>query len=232
MVKYLILDMGKVLVEPASGSWFVTNEFIKNVNMNLIDSNKLKESIKKCSYLLNDKAKNLDEEYQIMMIFYKTLFEVIHYNIEKENLEKIVNNFVYDKDDSKYKLYKNVKEDLEILSQKYTLLMLSDNWPCAIEYLNKHDIYKYFKKIYISSKYGKRKQDKVLFDYPIQDFNIKENEAIFIDDNEELLDIAREKGLIVLHMDRDMALKTSKYKIIHDFSCLIQDCKGVINNEL
>ena len=101
--------------------------------------------------------------------------------------------------------------------------MLSDNWPCAFNYLKKHSIDQYFTKIYISSVYGKRKQDKVLFDYPINEFNIKENEALFIDDNEELLDIATEKGFEVLHMDRNKTIKTSKYQIIHDFSNLTKD---------
>lgn len=221
MIKYLILDMGKVLVEPASGNWLITNEFLKNVDIKVIDINKLKEAIKSSRYLLDEKAENLEEEYKIIYQFYKTIFEKINYNISKENLENIVNNFVYDKEDSKYLLYDNVKEDLEKLSQKYTILMLSDNWPCAINYLKKHNIEQYFTKIYISSVYGKRKQDKMLFDYPIREFDIKENEAIFIDDNEELLDIAVEKGLLVLHMDRDRKLKTSKYKIIHDFFELI-----------
>ncbi len=228
MIKYLILDMGKVLVEPASGDWLVTNEFLKNVDINKIDKNTLKEAINNSRHLLNGKAKNLEEEYKIIMNFYKTVFQKINYNIAKEKLENIVNNFVYDEDDSKYILYKNVKEDLEILSKKYTMLMLSDNWPCAFNYLRKHNIDQYFTKIYISSLYGKRKQDKILFDYPITDFEIKENEALFIDDNEELLDIAIEKGLLVLHMDRNKMIKTSKYKIIHDFSDLT---KNFFNND-
>lgn len=223
MIKYLILDMGRVLVEPASGDWLVTNEFLKNVDIKMINKEKLKETIKNSRYLLDEKAENLQEEYKIIMNFYKTVFQNIDYNITDEKLKNIVNNFVYDENNSKYILYKNVKEDLEKLSKKYTILMLSDNWPCAFEYLKKHDIDQYFTKIYISSVYGKRKKDKLLFDYPINEFNIKEKEALFIDDNEELLDIAVEKGMQVLHMDRNKTLTTSKYEIIHDFTKLI-DC--------
>ena len=223
MIKYLILDMGRVLVEPASGDWLVTNEFLKNVDIKMINKEKLKETIKNSRYLLDEKAENLQEEYKIIMNFYKTVFQNIDYNITDEKLKNIVNNFVYDENNSKYILYKNVKEDLEKLSKKYTILMLSDNWPCAFEYLKKHDIDQYFTKIYISSIYGKRKKDKLLFDYPINEFNIKEKEALFIDDNEELLDIAVEKGMQVLHMDRNKTLTTSKYEIIHDFKKLI-DC--------
>lgn len=220
-IKYLILDMGRVLVEPTSGDWLITNSFLENTDMSKIDKNALKKAIKESSYLLDSKATKLDEEYIMIHRFYNTIFQKLDYNIQKENLENIVNNFVYYEGDSKYILYKNVKEDLEKLSKKYTLLMLSDNWPCAFTYLEKNDLNKYFKKIYISSVYGQRKQDKVLFDYPINDFGIKENEALFIDDNENLLDIAVEKGLNVLHMDRNNVLESSKYEIIHDFSKLI-----------
>jgi len=220
MVKYLILDMGRVLVEPASGNWLITNEFLKNVDIEKINKEQLKEAIQSSRFLLDGKAENLEEEYKMIMEFYKTVFKKIDYDITEKKLERIVNNFVYDEEDSKYLLYKNVKEDLEKLSKKYTILMLSDNWPCAFNYLKKHNLEQYFTKIYISSVYGKRKQDKVLFDYPIKEFDIKKNEAIFIDDNEELLDIAVEKGLLVLHMDRNNVLKTSKYQIIQDFSNL------------
>lgn len=219
--KYLILDMGRVLVEPASGNWLVTNEFLKNVDIKRINKDKLKESIKNSRYLLDGKVETLQEEYKIIMKFYETVFQKINYNIEEEKLKNIVDNFVYDKEDSKYILYDNVKEDLENLSKKYTILMLSDNWPCAFNYLKKHDIEKYFTKIYISSIYGEQKRDKVFFDYPIKEFNIKKDEALFIDDNEELLDIAVEKGLNVLHMDRNRVLESSKYEIIHDFSILL-----------
>ena len=57
-----------------------------------------------------------------------------------------------------------------------------------------------------------------MFDYPINEFNIKKGEAIFVDDNEKLLDIAVEKGLSVLLMDRAEEVKISKYKIIHNLS--------------
>lgn len=221
MLKYLILDMGKVLVGPVTGNWLITNEFLKNVDINKIDKNDLEKAVEESRYILDGQAKNLDEEYEIFDKFYRSVFEKINYDIPKENFQNIVNNFVYDKEDTKYILYKNVKEDLEKLSKKYTILMLSDNWPCAFNYLKKYDIYKYFTKIYISSVYGERKQDKVFFDYPINDFNIKEGEALFIDDNEDLLDIAVEKGLQVLHMDRNRTLTKSKYKIIYDFGELL-----------
>ena len=48
------------------------------------------------------------------------------------------------------------------------------------------------------------------------EFNIKEGEALFIDDNELNLDIAKEKGLDVMLMDRENEIKKSKYQIINN----------------
>ena len=74
------------------------------------------------------------------------------------------------------------------------------------------DLTKYFKKIYVSSIYGYDKKDKVLFDYPIKDFKIKK--ALFVDDNLSLLDIAKDKGLEVILMNRENKHIDTKYPII------------------
>ena len=104
------------------------------------------------------------------------------------------------------------------LKKKYVLILLSDNWPCVIPYMKHYGIYDLFDKIYVSSIYGVEKKDKVFFDYPMQDFNIKNKEAIFVDDNESLLDIAKEKGLIVKLMDRENKVLNSKHKIINNLT--------------
>lgn len=216
--KYLILDMGKVLVEPTTGNWFITPVFIKNVEMEKINIEQLKIAIKKFENILDEKAETLEEEYSIIYRFYKSIFEELNYNILEEKLVNIVKDFVYNETDSKYYLYDDVKMQLELLSKRYTLILLSDNWPCAVNYLKKHDIYKYFEKVYISSVYETKKIEKKFFDFPIKEFDIKEGEAIFIDDNESLLDVAAQKKLEVMLMDRAKEVKQSKYKIINNLS--------------
>ena len=59
------------------------------------------------------------------------------------------------------------------------------------------------------------------FDNPIRDFNIKKNEAIFIDDNETLLEVASSKGFEVRLMDREGRLKNSKFKIINNLRSIL-----------
>lgn len=218
MIKYLILDFGKVLAEPTSKiHWFITPEFLRNVDIEKVDIDRLKDSIK--SDILDRKMMTLEEEYSSFYEYYKELFEKIDYKIEEEKVIKIVKDFVYN--DEKYTIYDNVKEDLEKLSSKYTLLLLSDNWPCVYHFLDKENISQYFTKLYISSEYGTKKEEGIFFDYPIKDFNISAGEALFIDDNDILLDIAEKKGLEVMLMDREEKVKSSKHRIINDFSKLI-----------
>ena len=214
-IKYVILDMGKVLVEPTTGSWYITPVFLENVDIKKIDIEALVAAMNQFGPLLDSKMETLDEEYNMLYEFYKKALSMVGYEIPEQNLKNIVEDFVYNVTDSKYYMYDDVESQLEILSKKYKVFLLSDNWPCSIEYLKKHDIYKYFTKVYISSIYAERKQDGVFFDRPINDFNIKSGEALFVDDNVKLLDIAVEKNLNVVLMDRSGQQKESKYRTIN-----------------
>ena len=213
--KYLILDMGYVLVKPTAGDWLVTPVLLKNVDISKINVNKASKVMSELGHMLDGKVETLDKEKEMMMKFYTEVFKELEYDISEEKIIEIVDDFVYNITDTKYTMYDDVKQELERLSKKYTILMLSDNWPDAFGYLEKHDIEKYFDKIYISSVYGELKSDKVLFDHPINDYNIKPEEAVFVDDKEPLLDIAVEKGLDVMLMDRGHKVHNLKHKTIH-----------------
>lgn len=214
MKKYIILDFGKVLAYPTTGDWFITPLFLKLVDMTQIDREQILKVMNNYNYIISRSASTLEEEYNIFYDFYKNVLNDIKYPV----IGDIIHNLAYDitYNDNKYGFYDNIDEELEQLSKKYTLLLLSDNWPCAFHIMKNRGIDKYFKKIYISSVYGVQKKEGVFFDYPINDFNIKEGEAIFIDDNEELLDIAVTKGLEVRLMDRSEENKKSKYIIINN----------------
>ena len=77
---------------------------------------------------------------------------------------------------------------------------------------------KYFDKLYISSVYQEMKKDGIFFDRVINDYSIKKGEAIFIDDNESLLDVAVTRDLEVRLMNREKDINNSKYKIINNLN--------------
>lgn len=211
--KYLILDFGKVLAGPTTGNWFITPKFLELIDMNQIDIDKINIAFSKYNYIISRKAETEQEEYKIFYEFYSEVLKEINYlKYDKKIIEELAYNFAYE--DDKYKFYEGIVEELEVLSKEYKLILLSDNWPSVIRIMKNANIYDYFEKLYISSVYEEVKKDKVLFDYPIKEFSIKQNEAIFVDDNEQLLDIACEKGLDVRLMNREKDITKSKYKVI------------------
>lgn len=211
MIKYLILDFGKVLAFPSTGEWFITPCFKKLIDMDKINIHEVLNSISNHNDIISRKAITLDEEYQMFVELYQNIFNDINYEVSDDIIKSIAYNFTYE--DDKYGFYDNVEEELSYLSKKYKLILLSDNWPCAFPIMEKRGLDKYFEKMYISSVYGTKKEYGDFFDYPLTDFNINPSEAIFIDDNEKLLDVAVTKGLNVRLMDRENKEQSKYIKI-------------------
>lgn len=210
-LKYIIFDFGKVLGYPISGKWFLTQKFmsfLSNLNM---DMNKVKDVISENKYLVKDDLpiKTLEEEYNMFISFYSNILDGLGLN--KDMAKEIAFDKVYN--NSEYLLYDDVKDVLNVLNKKYKLIMLTNNFPSIIDYLKNEDIYDLFDKVYVSSICETSKNEEKFFDMVINDYNIKESEALFIDDFEDNLDIGIRKKLNVVMLDRENK-KDSKYKKI------------------
>lgn len=215
--KYLILDFGNVIAYPETGKWDITKKFTELIDMNLFDYDKFKEVRKKYQNILSEKITELEEEYNMFLRFYDSILSEMNIsNYDKKISEEIAYDRTYN--NNKYILFDNVINELKELKNKYKLILLTDNWPCTFPYLNTHKIYDYFDKVYVSSFYGVEKKDGKFFEYPIKDFNIKNGEALFIDDKEDNLDIAKSYGMDVMLMDRNGKVSESKYKIINNLN--------------
>lgn len=213
--KYIILDFGKVIAGPFYNEWDFTPTFLKYVDISKLDMNKYKSVRDKYIHILYEKIINLDEEYDMFIRFFTLLFNDLNLpNINEEKIKEIAFDRTYKND--KYTLYSFIYEELDYLKEKATLIMLTDNWPCVINYLKENKLYDYFDKIYVSSIYGKSKREDNLYDDLINDYNIKEKEALFIDDVESNLDKGKKRGFDCILMDRYNKVTESKYKIVHD----------------
>ena len=213
MIKYVIFDYGKVLGYPKSGKWFITPKFLALINNINID--KVKEAVAINKYLVRDDLpiKTLEQEYDMFSKFYSNILDEI--GLDKELAKDIAYDKVYN--NSEYALYNDVKDSLKKLKQKYTLIMLTNNFPSIINYLKYEEIYELFDKVYISSICETSKNEGKFFDMVINDYDIKENEAIFIDDFEDNLDLGYKKHLNVIMLDRENK-KESKYKKISNLA--------------
>lgn len=200
MKKYLILDFGKVLAYPVSGEWFVTAKFYDYLDKDRFNLEKYLEKME--SFFWDYKLQDEKEELKMFIPYIKEALIYSGYECDDLDLlsKNLAEDFVYNND--KYLLYDDTIEMLNKLKDEYTLICLSDNWPSGRLYMKESGIYDYFDRVYISSDYGYTKRDKLFFDEPINDYGIKENEAIFVDDSERLVEYAKEKGLIPVLMNR------------------------------
>ena len=214
-LKYIIFDFGKVIGYPKSGKWFITPKFKSLLDDLNIDMNKVKEAISNNRYLVKDDLpiKTLEEEYNMFIRFYSNIFDNLELN--KDLIEEITYDKVYN--NSEYSLYDDVKDVLSKLSSHYTLIMLTNNFPSIIHYLKSEKIYDLFDKVYVSSICETSKNEEKFFDRVINDYHIKDNEALFIDDFEDNLDIGSNKKMNVVMLDRENK-KDSKYKKITSLS--------------
>ncbi len=210
MKKNLFFDVGRTLLYPTSGNWFITPNFyniLGEVDLDMIES-----AINKNLYLLDER--NIiteDEEYDMFYNFYYKILKDIKY----ENLsDKIVSLVAYDcvYNDKKLTFYKDVKKELTELSKTCNLYIISNAWPSTNRILKNYGIFDLFKKIYISSEQGFIKEDKTLFEIALKDVEIND-ENYFIDDRVELLDISIQYGFIPIIIDRDKNKETSYVEI-------------------
>lgn len=215
-IKYIIFDIGGVFLKPTTGHWFIT-PYINDILKNKIDMEEFKLSLKNNYELVNEiSLQTEEEEYAMFYNYYKKALEDINYSkISDELLSQMSKSITYD--NNRYTFYSDVKKTLETLSKKYRLVILSDNFPSIKRILKDIDIDKYFKSMIISTFYGYRKKDKILFEILKNDIQYKEGTAIFIDDSENNLDIAKEYKLIPIKMDRNKNLN-SKYPIINNLT--------------
>lgn len=214
MIKFAILDFGKVLAYPTTGYWFITPKFKSLVNMETLDINDILNVMNRYNNIISEEAHTLEEEYDIFYRFYKNVFFTLKYDISEEDLKSIAYNITYEND--KYGIYPQVKEELDYLSNKYRLLMITDNWPCVMRILKFYELDSYFEKIYISSVYFSTKIQGKLFEIANREFKIKEQEAIFVDDNLKILEVAETYGLIPVLMDRNNKSIDCQYKRINN----------------
>lgn len=214
MEKFAILDFGKVLAYPTTGYWFITPKFKSLVNMEDLDINDILNAMNRYNYIISEEAHTFEDEYDIFYRFYQNVFFSLKYKISTDDLKSIAYNITYEND--KYGIYPQVREELEYLSSKYRLIMITDNWPCVTRILEFYKIDKYFEKIYISSVYASTKIKGKLFEIAKREFNIKREEAIFVDDNIEILKVAENYGLIPVLMDRNKESLECNYKTINN----------------
>ncbi|ADQ14216.1 HAD family hydrolase [Halanaerobium hydrogeniformans] len=107
----------------------------------------------------------------------------------------------------------SLKEDtlliLKELAQKdYQLYVLSNFHQKAFAYVHeKYDFFSYFSGIVISSEVGMIKPEKEIYSYLLNEYQLKAEETLFIDDTLANIEAAQSKGIKGIHFQTAEMLK-------------------------
>ena len=221
IVKNIIFDIGGVLASPKTGNWLITNNFFNILDENLIDKERLNESLKKYLYLQTQEPKTEEEEHAMFSNYYYKVLEYLKYpNLSKEIVNKIADDCVYN--DEKFIFYEDVKPILEELSKSYNLYIISNGWPSSLRVLKNKDIYNYFKKVYISSLYTTSKEENLFDIFLNNQQEVKPEESLYIDDRRHIIDKAKEYNFNLLLMDRNNQYQDYNITIIKNMNDIIK----------
>lgn len=225
-IKNIIFDIGGVLADSKTGNWFITNNFFNIVDKNLLDENKLNESLKKFLYLQTQDPKTEQEEHTMFSNYYYEVLKSLDYpNLTKKLVDKIADDCVYN--DEKFIFYEDVKSVLEKLSKSYNLYIISNGWPSSLRVLKNKELDKFFKKIYISSFYSTTKEEKLFDIFLNNQQEVKPEESLYIDDRRHIIDKAEEYSFNLLLMDRSNRYQAYKVPIIKNMNNILD----ILNNK-
>lgn len=217
----IIFDIGGVLAKPKTGNWFITNNFFNILDENLIDKERLNESLKKYLYIQTQEPKTEEEEHAMFSnYYYKVLADLSYPNLTKELAAKIADDCVYN--DDKFIIYEDVKPVLEELSKSYNLYIISNGWPSSFRVLKNKGFYNYFKKVYISSMYTTSKEEELFDIFLNNQLEVKPEESLYIDDRRHILDKAKEYNFNLLLMDRDNKYQDYNITIIKNMNDILR----------
>ena len=217
-MKYLFLDFGYVLCYPTTGDWFITPYFSRYIKEHELDRKAISGSVKYFGDILDRKVLTLREEVEMYYDLYKGIFDRLGYDIPLNEVDTIANEITYSP--IKYRLFKDVREELIQLKDIYNLILLTDNWPCGERLMDHWGLTEYFVNMYISSYYGIKKDRKEFFQIPMDEYSIDPSNIIFVDDSNTPLNTAISMGIESYKMDRYNNIKEDDYTVIHDLKCL------------
>lgn len=185
MIKSILFDSGRVLNMSSTGHWFIPPSFFEYINKEKflsIEKEKINNAFSNAQkYLFNEKLiKDRKEELKHFTNFYKLFSENLP-ELEINNIEDLAKDIVYNT--SKYIFYDDVKEVIPRLKNKYKMAVVSDAWPSLENVFIDADMKKYFEIIVISTQIGTLKPDPKMYETAIENLNVNNSEAIFIDDN-------------------------------------------------
>jgi putative hydrolase of the HAD superfamily len=179
MIKNIIFDLSEVII-----SGYIGLEYIIEQEKGIPAKDFLKRKNETIDFFLDTMRGNYSEEE-----YWSYLLNGTGWNIDVQDLKNMIRRFMNVPLDGTASIVKELKD-------KYTLILLSDHvkeWMNFI--LENNDIIPLFDYKYFSYINKKIKQDEGVFEFVLNDLNIRADETLFIDDFEGNVKRAQEIGI-------------------------------------
>lgn len=179
MIKAIIFDVGNVIVYP---DWKTVNKLmLENKGISVF----------------------LDEEFSEMykndvMIGKKTAKDLFQLIIEKKNLDADFNDvekFYFDLYEEYSKISSDTIKLVDDLRKKIKVCILSNMNELHKRVNEKRDLFEHFDKTFLSCDIGLRKPNEDIFKFILKELNIESKNIIYIDDDEDCINMASKLGI-------------------------------------
>lgn len=140
--------------------------------------------------------------------FYQYIISISHVKLSVSQIDNAWNAMLLDIPGGR-------KEFLEAVSKKYDIYLLSNTNKIHIDWFKDmvNQVYgtywfsEVFKKDYYSHEIGLRKPDVTVFEYVLNENNLKATDTIFFDDSIQHIEGAKKAGLTAIHITEDKTIE-------------------------
>lgn len=204
-MKYLIFDIGGVLVYPRLGEWHIpyrAAEILGPERAKTMDTPRFREAHAACMpWLREDRAvADLETERILRRGFVLELDRAMDWHMTDAEIAAMTDDFTDNID--RYGFFDDVRAWLERWSKRYTLAVLSDAMPSILLFLEQYGILPYFSAGVISTHVGATKPDARMYAAILDRLHADPADCLFIDDRICNVEGAIRAGMHAVQMSR------------------------------
>jgi len=222
-MKYLILDIGGVLVYPRLGQWHIpyrAADILGPERAKDLRTGRFDAALRGCmSWLREDRlVMDVDTERQLRRGFVLELDRLMGWRMTDGEICAMTDDFTDDPE--RYGWFDDVRAYLQKWSGQYTLALLSDAMPSILDFVEQYGVRDLFREIVISTHVGATKPDPKMYRTLLQRLNADPNDCLFVDDRAVNLRGAVDAGMRAVQMDRAQFPADPLWDgaVVHDFA--------------
>lgn len=204
-MKYLIFDIGGVLVYPRLGEWHIpyrAAQILGPERASVIGTERFERARKGCMSWLDEGrvVTDLDTERLLRRGFVLDLDRRLDWHMTDGEIARMTDDFTDDIE--RYGFFDDVREWLARWSRTYTLGVLSDAMPSILGFLEQYGIRDAFAAAVISTHVGVTKPDARMFRAALEQLGAEPADCLFVDDRVVNVEGAVRAGMKAVQMSR------------------------------